>query len=288
MFTAEQPPKDALKKTFEAYLAKLKKATKPIIDKNAGKLAGDLAKITPPMVNGSYGAGATGQAYYAGERSLRSDINRAFKPLQSIPFASLIKGRRYSEAALYKFKFDNPRLAKAYAQGNWQTIYHAFSRSEKSKQFAPASRGATSIVQAPTSGLHNRVRDKRTGRVPKNVTPVLVVGGQKAIDQYIRQKAKKIGTMVSGWVDIAKRLKSGIGVPWARQVAGKITYTNNNNEVGIAIENKMFGFNGYANRVKSIADLAIKRWSKQASTDIEAFAKKEASKSITLPNSKAK
>lgn len=262
---------------FQQMLIKLglsvHKSMKPVLDRNAGGLARDLAKITPPLVGGKMGTGGTAQAYYAGEKSLRNDIYTAFKDIKSVPFASFIKGRQYRAAELYKFQFENPKLAKAYRAGKWNEIYTAFAKSPNASKF-PAVRNL-SIVEEPTQAVHNSLRDKR-GKVKKGTQPVLVVRGQSSIDKYFNKTKRQIGVMVSGWVWVASRLKAMVPTNWTgRSPKGNIVYSSTKTEQKITISNPQGNFNGYFDANRSYVNLSLRHWMNKCKQESEAILKKE-------------
>lgn len=270
-----QPPRMTV---FQQMLNRLGMAVvvkmKPILDRNAGGLARDMAKVTPPLVGGRLGTGGTAAAYYAGEKSLRGDIKRVFKPLDSIPFASLIKGRQYRAAAQYQFQFDNPKLAKAYREGRWQSIYHAFSKSPNSAKFAPATN--TPIVDTANKFIHNAARVK--GRIPKNVKPTMVVKKQ-SIDAYTKAMKKHIGMMVSGWVWVANRLKAMVSTNWTgRNPKGGIVYKTTKNEQSVTISNPLGNYEGWMDKNRGAITAALNHWAKKCRDESEKLLKQELEK----------
>lgn len=263
---------------FQQMLNKLGMAVivkmKPILDRNAGKLAHDMAKITPPLVGGRLGSGGTAQAYYAGEKSLRGDIERLFRPLTDVPFASLIKGRNYRAAEQYNFKFENPRLADAYRQGRWQTLYHAFAKSQKSARFPAKSN--IPIVDSANKFQHQAARVK--GRIPKTAQTVYVVK-PKSIDAYINQKKKYIGVMVSGWAWVATKLKAMVKPNWTgNKPVGRIDYKTTKTEQTIIITNTLGNYDGWMDKNAGVVKAAMNHWMKKCRDESEALLKQELEK----------
>lgn len=247
---------------------------KPILDRNAGGLARDMTKITPPLVGGRLGTGGTAAAYYAGDKSLRGDIKRVFKPLDSIPFASLIKGRQYRAAAQYQFQFDNPKLAKAYREGRWQSIYHAFAKSPNTAQFPPVMN--TAVVDTANKFSHNAARVK--GRVPKGVKPTFVVKKQ-SIDTYAKAMKKHIGMMVSGWAWCATRLKAMVQPNWTgRNPKGIIAYKTTKKEQSVTITNTLGNYDGWMDKNRGAVNAALNHWAKKCRDESEKLLKQELEK----------
>lgn len=264
---------------FQQMLSRLGMAVvlkmKPILDRNAGGLAKDMAKITPPLVGGRLGTGGTAQAYYAGDKSLQGDINRLFKPLTNVPFASLIKGREFRAAQQYNFQFRNQSLAKAYQQGRWKTLYHAFANSPTSAQFPPVRN--IPVIDNANKFQHKAARVK--GRIPKTVQPIYVVK-KNSIDAYYKQLKKNIGTMVSGWAWVATKLKAMVKPNWTgRNPVGVISYKTTKNEQKITIENSLGNYDGWMNNNRGAVKAALNHWSKKCRDESEALIKKEMEKS---------
>lgn len=247
---------------------------KKVLDKNAGGLARDLTKITPPLVGGKMGTGGTAQAYYAGVNSLREDINRAFKPLDTIPFASLIKARNYRAADQYNFKFDNPKLAKAYREGRWQSIYHAFNRSADSARFPPVTN--PSIVETANKFAHKAARVN--GKVPKSAIPTFVVK-KNSIDAYAKGLSKRVGMMVSGWAWCAARLKSMVKPNWTgNDPKGNIVYKTTKREQSITISNPLGNYDGWMDKNRGYVQAALNHWAKRCRDDSEKLLREELEK----------
>ena len=280
-FGVSVPNPNTLKAAFDKILYQVQVSLKPLLSKQAGMLASDLAKATPPLVKGRLGTGASGfAAFKTGERSLKNDVQKVFKPLSGVPFASLIKGRSWNAAKLYDFEFRNESLAKAYKSGKWDYLYSVFSRSSGSSGFQPLSNVV--VVKKPTAMLHNSSRGNN-GKVGRIANPIRVSGdGKTAIKSYADSLRKTIGTMVSGWVSIANKLGSPMQSSWTgRSPKGTVKFDKQQNSQGVTISNPLGNFNSFASRNSGAYQAYLNKRMKALQAETNALLKRVASKATT-------
>lgn len=213
-----------------------------------GNLAGDLATITPPF---SKGIGAS-------EAAIQRDVNKIFKPLETIPFGEIVTANNYSAAMAYNFRFTNINLMNAVEANNWSLVSDAFGR----RGWLPTSE-VIDVVSKPTSSLHHAAMGK-DGLVRKQ----FYVTGPKAsakakIDEYAEEVKRSIGKMAGGWIKCYIGLGgTGKSLPTKYAAMGEGTYkiTKGSTTTSVAISNRYGNYNGFMKKKSGIINMMyIKR-----------------------------
>lgn len=210
-----------------------------ILRQEAGWAAAKFAEATPPL---------NGKGITEAKRDIDVDVNYIFKPLESIPFGDLVMAKQWPAVTAYNFNFKNPSLAKAYADGKYEYLFNAFSRSGKNE----ARQGDVIVVNAPNHVLHKSARTK-TGQL--NGKQFFVKGkmsdARAKIAAYADKAKELVGLMAAGWVKCYKQLK-GTGYTFPSGLEGKGKGGTKTQWWGkdkfVEIRNDLGNFGGYINQ----------------------------------------
>lgn len=205
----------------------------PVMREAAGDVAYEMAMITMPIPQG-------GKEF--AESRLEAQVRAIFRPIEAVPFGSLVLSENWDAAAAYGFEFESERLQKAYDERDWATVKGAFAATGNTQPMY-----GVQVVDMPTSNLHH------AGRLPNgswdgNTKYYVSNGGQSKIDSYYSRAKQAIGTMVGGWIYIARMLsKKGANLPseYASRGSGEYRIIKDISNVGFTIVNHHGNFNNY-------------------------------------------
>jgi hypothetical protein len=229
-------------KTMEEFEKFAREEMAKIMRTEMANVAARSALATPPL---------NGKGVSEGEKNVEEDISFIFKPLENIPFGSLVLARHWTGVAAYNFKFKSKRLQKAYDTQNWEVIYKAFGNKGMGK-FNAYDEDFLLVTGQPSKERHRGALD-RNGRL--NGIRWHVSGpkdqAQAKIDTYIKFMQQGIGKMAGGWIKCFKALKGqGWNLPldWATKGKGKVTENANGIEHEIVMENNFGNYGGFADQ----------------------------------------
>jgi hypothetical protein len=229
----------------------------PQLKSHAVSLCNDLVRHSPPLLNGTPGTGGSSSALAAGRSLIERQIKSIFKPTQSMLFGHLIMAKDFQVAGNYNWTPTSPGMVKDIANKNWNGVFERFRR----KGWKPSN---DMIVDAPTPQLHKRARG-----VGGQTIKTYYVRRKAAIEQYVRNAQKAVGTLLSGWIQARDAIGAkpadgqnvvgsgaGSGSGSARVVAARknssVTITNN-----LADPNGLLSKTGFIEMLLSKRRLAL-------------------------------
>ena len=236
-----------------------------IMKTEMANVAARSARATPPLNGGGVSEG---------QKNIEQDINYIFRPLESIPFGSLVLARHWTGVAAYNFKFKSKALQKAYDTQNWERVYKAFANKGMGR-FTAFDEDYLLITDKPSKERHRAGLDNR-GRL--NGIRWHVSGtkdaAQAKIDTYVQFMQQGIGKMAGGWIKCFITLKGmGWNLPldWATKGKGKVTENVSGKDKEVVIENYFGNYGGFADQRYATFNYILHECSKNGTARYVAF-----------------
>lgn len=185
----------------------------------------DSMWYTPPFVNGSF-EGTTKDAERAGQGALLRDINKLFMPLDARAKRTgpgVLLNRLAISAKLGKMSeyFDAQEMAKSVNFDSYvirQIINDPDQRRgyEKARNYFNSysmqdiKENTTGVDKAEMYRIHEKHKTRRGGRMrvsaPMNYLGKFMVKNKGTMNQYIKERFKKVGELKSGWFKVMQSL----------------------------------------------------------------------------------
>lgn len=233
----------------------IKQGMNTITVQHSSALCYDLVRNTYPLVGGRLGSGATPSAGLTGEANFKAEVHKIFKPIDQIPFASLVARQDWAGIQEMDWKPQVPAILKLIETHNQIGLLRIFGN--RTSAVVP-------IVDTANQGDHRLARDSK-GRANK----VVYVRQKQSIETYAEAFKRRVGMMASGWWVAGQRL--GKPADGSSAVAsfvqknygtGKATVTSSNGRTQVHIENRLGDFGGMVSRIGGIADAVRRRTGK--------------------------
>lgn len=242
-----------------------------------------VIELSPPAAQGGLEAGKT---------ALESELNKIFKPIRSLWFSEVLSQGRWEPVAAYKFVFKNKRLEEAFNRRQLDVLDKAFNPD------GDAGTRVNFIEGAPMAEAHREQRgpDGRIVPDPK----VFYIEEKRSLEEYMRQAARKIGTMVGGWYEALGKMGSGKKSPFPGKGAGNASFSQTPNNFTLVARNELGNFAGFLTKSvdpQALIDKAAANCQLRLQTIIDSSAKanpappkggKMGKPSKPLPSPKAK
>lgn len=238
--------------------------------------AGRLARLYPPISGGIKKA----------EKTLEIDINEIFKPLEDIPFPSLVLAKQWTAVKHYNYEFTSKKLKKAMDEGKMNVLYNAFAYSSKKSEYKPFE-GEINLLSEPNRAAHSLARDS-DGRPNGKVYHIMGKRKQAeaAILAYSQMMKKNVGKMVGGWIVCYKRL-GGKGLSFPSRIAkngiGTAKYMKGKDMIEVSCQNKYGNFNKFMEQRKGMFMSIMDEEAKKVIKSHVDFTRNEAKKFIIKP-----
>jgi hypothetical protein len=176
-------------------------------------MAEALMIVTPPFKKGG-GGGLTPQAKKVAMRTIKSETDRVFKPMWTIPLSTIAHNDDLMDFMALKesknFKKYPPAVAKLLKSKNPDVAYEKFKRMFKHKP--PSGNVKRTIIKSVSPSFRNSKRVQGRLKV-KNHNEVFYVRDRSTIKSVTQTAWRDIGLMKAQWAHAAK------------QVAGKFPST---------------------------------------------------------------
>lgn len=238
--------------------------------------AARLAMITPPMAGGVKKA----------EKILEGDIHEIFKPLETIPFPSLVLAKNWTAVRVYNYQFESKKMQKALEAGKMNVLYNAFAYSSKKSDYKPYD-GELNIIGEPNRASHSAAKgqdNRPSGKVFHVMGPKKQA--EMAIQAYATKMKQNIGKMGGGWMICYRRLGGkGFNFPsrFSKNGVGTAIFYKNKDSIEVSCQNKFGNFNNYMMERKGMFMSIMDQESKRVIKSHVDFTRNEAKKFIIKP-----
>lgn len=232
--------KDEVIAELQRNKIQISSALRPFVLKHAMATAYHFIQVTEPLAG--KGTGGTGTGYKVGEARMSHDIHSIFKPAQSLKFGDLLMADEWKSLNNYKWTPKSRSIEHLVNSNQYGTLKNIF----KANGWKPPQ---VKFADYPMVNTQKNSRSK--GKVSGN--PVYIRGGNDAIKEFFKRRARTIGLVASGWWDCITQLKGTSSADHAFSVSsfvkksnsnGSATISTNSDSSYVTIRNKVGDYDG--------------------------------------------